>query len=409
VRRDGDAAPPSAPATSWAAIIATTLTLATSSFAVLTLPAIAPEVAERLSLPVSIIGYQISILYAGAMFASLFAGPPVNRWGACRVTQASLLITGAGCLLLTVPSVPVMIGASFFVGIAYGMTNPAASHLLARFVRGRHRNLIFSLKQTGVPLGGMVAGAVAPFMALTFGWQWAIATVAAGALALMAALGPYRAGWDDDRRPEAGPGANPLIGLRLIWSSLPLRWLAVTGFCFSFSQLCLMTFLVTLLVEELRFSLVEAGILLSAVFISGVIGRVFWGWVADRAGDGLAVIAVLGVIAAAAALATMAVTATWPVLAIEALFIAFGFTIIGWNGVFMAEAAQLCPPDKVGVAAGSILSVVFSGILLGPALFTTVYLGVGSYAFTFGLLSILCAVGAWTANLARLARRPLIP
>ena len=48
------------------------------------------------------------------------------------------------------------------MGFGYGMTNPSGAELLMRITPKRRRNIVYSIKQTGIPLGGMLAGAIAP-------------------------------------------------------------------------------------------------------------------------------------------------------------------------------------------------------------------------------------------------------
>ena len=67
-----------------------------------------------------------------------------------------------------------MFGSALALGLGYGLLTPSASHLLARFAPAERRNLIFSLKQTGVPFGGIGAALITPAIAVTFGWRWAL-------------------------------------------------------------------------------------------------------------------------------------------------------------------------------------------------------------------------------------------
>ena len=66
--------------------------LAAQSFgtmATMTLPAVAPKVAETYGIDSSLIGYQISIL-AAAMLVSLTLGSQLAlRWGPCRLQQST--------------------------------------------------------------------------------------------------------------------------------------------------------------------------------------------------------------------------------------------------------------------------------------------------------------------------------
>ncbi len=44
---------------------------------------------------------------------------------------------------------------ALFLGIAYGPYNPASAHVLADITTDQSRPLVFSIKQLGVPIGGM--------------------------------------------------------------------------------------------------------------------------------------------------------------------------------------------------------------------------------------------------------------
>ena len=188
--------------TRWLVVAATSTVQAIMAFAGMTLATVAPEVARALDIPPSLIGYQFSLVFGCGIFTSLFAGTLIRRWGACRTTQASLLLGGTGCALTAVPHLATVGAASIVIGCAYGVTNPSASHLLSRFAAPRHRNLVFSIKQAGVPLGGILAGIIAPPMALSLGWQSVPLAVAAAVFVVMAALQFRRRAWDDDRDPR---------------------------------------------------------------------------------------------------------------------------------------------------------------------------------------------------------------
>ena len=383
----------------------TIMVQANASFAVLVLAAIAPEVGHALGVPASLIGFQISLVFGGAAASSLFAGGLVSRCGACRSSQFSMLLVAAGCALATVPTLGTLILASLVIGFGYGMTNPSAATLLIRFAPPHRRNLIFSIKQTGVPLGGVMAGLIAPPVALAFGWQAAPAMVAGFALLMAAALETVRRSWDKEREAGAPADEGPFEGLRLVWRMAPLRWLSSGCFCFSFTQLCLVGFLVTMLVEEVGFTLLEAGFALSLTQVMGVAGRVIWGWVADRVGDGLGVLAALGLLMALSAGFSMTLGPAWPPNAVLLAFALFGATAIGWNGIYTAEIARLSPPGTVAMATGGSLSVIFAGVIVGPSVFAALYAGLGSYTATFALPALVSLVGALAAVAGRGAAR----
>jgi MFS family permease len=389
----------------WLVLLLTTLAQAVAAFALLTFPAIAPDVAAHLRVPAAMIGYQITITYFGAVATSVYCGPMIRRWGACRTTQGSMMLIGSGALLASLAVIPLLAVGSFLIGLGYGMTNPAASHLLVRFSGGRHRNLIFSLKQTGVPIGGVLAGLIAPPIALAWGWHWAPVTVALCCFAAALLLQPWRRSWDRDRDPRASLTAKPQESFLMIWRNRPLRMLAPSGFSFSIVQMCLVTFLVTYLVQEIGFSLLEAGLVLALMQVSGIGGRLFWGWTADRMNDGLKMIFILGIVMAGIALIVTAIDAAWPKPLIYGVFALYGATAIGWNGVFLASVSDLTDPKFVGLVTGGIMAITFGGVLVGPAIFASLYPLIGSYGTTYGLLALVGISGGLSAYYARRRQR----
>lgn len=382
------------PASSTLTIVTVTLVAqAIVSMATLTLPVIAPRFALVIGMDPSAIGFQVSILYAGAMLSSAFGGRVVCALGACRSTQASLSAVAVGMLIALVPNLAALFLASVLIGLGYGLSNPAAAHLLVRYTPIRGRNLIFSLKQTGVPLGGMMAALLAPSIADIFGWRWALSLVAALGFAMAAMLQWRRNVWDDDRLAKLDLRGNLLGGVPLIWRKPPLRYLALTALCFAGVQLCVMTFTVTLLVTDARYSLVEAGFLLSMVQLAGATGRIFWGWAADRFKTSNGVLLTLGGIMVLASLVIMGIDREWAPGWTSVAFLVIGATAIGWNGVFLAEVARLAPRGQAGVATGGALFFTFGGVLIAPSVFATGYRVLGSYTLTFGIAALFAAVG----------------
>jgi predicted MFS family arabinose efflux permease len=383
---------------------------ALGTMATMILPAVAPKVADTYGISASLIGYQISLL-AGAMVLSLVFGAHLStRWGACRVTQAGLSLLAAGCVIAILPHVAFMFASAVALGAGYGLLTPSASHLLIRFSPANRRNLVFSLKQTGVPLGGIGAAVVGPPVAVAFGWQWALAANALLMLAIVVQLQSARAHWDDDRDPQAALAARPFAGIAQIWGSPELRLLSLAGSCFVMVQICLSTFTVVLFAEEMHIGLISAGIVLTVSQLGGVTGRVFWGWLADLSRSCFTVLAVLAAVMLASSLLVLAVTPAWPIAVSCVLFFVLGSTASGWNGAFLAEVARLSPREAISSATAGSLVFVNTGKLLGPLAFTSAYLAVGSYALAFALLAVPAGAGLICVLAARQrAPQPALP
>ena len=156
---------------------------ALATLGVFALPVLVAQASADYGLSVSSIGYQVGLTYLAAALASMAAPRVLRQLGPLRGTQLALLSAAMAVALLAAGSLPLGILGSILLGAAYSLTNPAASVLLARLAPPRRRNMVFAVKQTGVPLGLAAAGFLLPTLAAGFGWQAAMLTAAA-ALAL---------------------------------------------------------------------------------------------------------------------------------------------------------------------------------------------------------------------------------
>jgi predicted MFS family arabinose efflux permease len=260
-------------------------------------------------------------------------------------------------------------------------------------------SLVFSIKQTGVPLGGVLAGAIVPIL-LGWGWQAALLCVAVANLLCGLLAQPLRRELDADRdrqrRMVPGNLAHPI---RLVLAQPDLRRLAACSFVFSIAQLSLTTYLVTFLHSTLHYGLVAAGLALSISQFAGVGGRVAWGYVADRWLGARRMLALLAVLMALSALATALLQPAMPAWLVLVVLAAYGMSGIGWNGVYLAEVARRAPPGQASLATGGTLAFTFFGVVLGPPLFGALASATGSYRA--GFVAVGLAVAACVPVMAR--------
>ena len=357
------------------------------------LPAIAPEVGNSLGLSPSLIAYPVLILYIFAMISSLMAGGLVARFGAWRSSQAALILIAISHFMFMHGSIPLIVTGSIILGCAYGLLTPPASHLLSKIVTPTNRNLVFSIRFTGVPLGGIIAGLAGPSIALQFGWQESMLVTILVAVTLTVLMQPLRERWDNDRSKSAKLIRNPISDIKLVWNLTTLRWVALSGLCMGAIQTTLTTYTVTMLVEDLSYTLVAAGIGLSAIQFASVLGRLGWGWFADRLQNGLIVLMSIAIIAVCCALTTVFLSSDWPQLLVYSLCFIFGLVGMGWNGVYASEIARLSPPEDVGRATGASFFITFSGVFFGPVIFASTYSLTETYNSTFLATAVIALFG----------------
>jgi MFS family permease len=371
-----------------------------TSFAATATAVLAPELARDFGVPASFVGLFVGIVYAGAMAASLACGSFIERYGSIRVSQVCVVFCALGVAAMALaPAWAVFLLAigAVVIGIGYGPITPASSQLLQRTAPPSRMALTFSIKQTGVPAGAALSGALLPVLALAAGWRVAFALVALVGLVVVAASEPVRSTLDADRRRSGRVALRDIFApLAILRTSRALRDLALVSLAYSASQVCLTSFLVVHLTEGLAYTLVAAGLALTVATLGGVVGRVGWGYVADRWLAPRRVLALVGVLAGLCGLATAVATTRWPGAAIVALAAVFGTTAIGWNGVQLSEVARHAPPGSAGKVTGATGFVTFAGVVVGPPIFALLSSITGSYRIgfaTFAAANIVAALG----------------
>ncbi|HEY8611946.1 MAG TPA: MFS transporter [Roseomonas sp.] len=382
-----------------AALAATTGAQSLATLAVFVLPVLAPHVARDLGVAPHLVGYQVALIYMAAAAASMMSGGVLARGGPARSTQIALAAGGLGCAAISLGGISGAALGSVLLGLGYGLTNPAATQVLNRLAPPARRNLVFSVKQMGVPIGAALAGLILPSLGLALGWRGAAAMVAVALVLAALGLGVFHQAWDRTHDPDCAaprPVASRLGTMAVLRTRPGLMALATTGALFSAVQLSLGAYAVTMLVDEFKWGVVAAGAAAAAIQASGALARLAWAAVADRRGAGLPVLAAIGLCTAAAAL-TVPLAPGWPSAAVLILLCAFGSCSAGWTGVAMAEAARLAPAGAAGTSAGGVLAVTYAGIVVGPPVFAGAVAMLGSYAGAFAALAILPLLGAVTA------------
>jgi len=370
--------------------------------ALLMVPAMAPAVASDYGIDASLIGYQISIVSAGMLISLMLFGNLSRKLGGCRTNQLGHSMVVLGMVLMLLPHVGFLLPGSFSIGFGFGLLAPSASYLMIRFAPAERRNFVFSVQQTSVPLGGILAALVGPVIAVNVGWRWALVLSALLLTAVIAMLQFGRARWDDDRDPATRALATrPLAGFLANWGDRRLRLLSFAGAAFCWAQFCVASYTVVTCVEVLGMSLIVAGTVLTVVQVCSTIGRVIAGWLADRLKSTPGVLQAMAWLMLAACAASIWLSPAWPGLAAYVLFALFGITSGAWAGILLAEFGRLAPKGHVPTVISGALVHVNLGKLLGPIVFAATYGFTKSYGIAFASVGIPAIVALYCLNAIR--------
>jgi MFS family permease len=379
-------------------VLAVTIAIqALQSLAVLVVPILMPAAAADIGVSAHFAGNFTAVVYASGMAGALMLASAIATRGALSLCIACMLISAAG-LAVTGAGHLVFLGlGAIALGFGYGPITPASSDILARRIPPAWYGLVFSVKQTGVPIGFALAGILVPLLVVNAGWQAATVVLAAVLAVAALALLPLRAALNGERRPPAGGGLRAMFApLGIVMRHRQLRLLSVGSIAYLVPQSCLGTFLVVFLVDRLGLSLTAAGLALSITQGVGMVARVVWGAIADRMAERMSLLGLLGVITAVGAVMVMAADGTWSYALVVVACCIYGAGAIGWNGVMLAELARWAPPGQTGAVTGAATAITFLGAVLGPAGFGLLRGLSGGYDLGFGLL----AAGAAVAGVA---------
>ncbi|MGI9522363.1 MAG: MFS transporter [Hyphomicrobiaceae bacterium] len=362
------------------------------SMAMFGVAVIAPVAAPAIGVQAELIGTFSAIAYGVGMLAGLMTGALANRFGAIRVCQLSMVLAFFGVIALTVSTPLAAIASAVILGLSYGPVNPASTEILARVTTPRTRPLIFSAKQTGMPAGAALAGAILPLLIATYDWRIAIAFT--GGLAIVIAMaiqplqGQFSATGDDPRQISLGSIIDPL---KLVWWDARLRCLICVGLVYGGSQVAIATFFVIHLTSTLAMPLEIAGLMYTALQLSAVAGRLIWGGIAGQLVPGNYVLVGLGFATPISAITAGLFDPSWPLWSIVLASILLGITSHGFNGVLFSELTRHVSPEKTGAAAGGLQFAMLAGVATVPLVFGLLVTLCESYlvAYTTTALAVL--------------------
>jgi MFS family permease len=381
-----------------------TATLAVQTLATMALysvPAVAPEVARDLGISGTLVGGFVATGYGVGILSALISPSLIRRYGGVRATQA-VLLAAAGMLIVAAYSNGVfgLWLAAVVLGLGYGAAAPASTHLLVPHTPRPVFNLVMSLRQIGVPLGGVLAALVLPPLVLAIGWRHALLAELGPVVLLIALMEIPRRRWDADSEPGQPALGRVLIQPFLLLRDRRIRRLSAACFVYSGLQLCFVAFMTVQLTTAVRLDLVRAGQVLAIYQIFGSLSRPVWGWAADRLLTPSRMLALLGVGMAAAAAITGQFGSSWPLWAVFAVTALAGVSAGGYTGVAYAEYAALGGARRTE-ATGLGTALMFAGGMLIPPSFGAAVEMVGGYGWTYLVMAVLALASGALLGLRR--------
>jgi MFS family permease len=336
-----------------------------------TLPVFAPKLMQAAGMPPEAFGWVGGAVGLGSVWLYIANNAFTVALGPVRAWLVAALIAIAGSALTLIGLYPTMLLGAVCLGFAYATATPAGAQILADHTPRAYRGSLFSLRQAGVPLGGVIAGAVGSWLIVVYGWRSAFAIMAACGVGLCSILllAPRQYNESRPRHPfrlgRLFHLSNVLIPFRVVAATPGLQRLSAACIGFAAVQGATTAFFVTFMTAGLGFSLTFAGTLYAMLLAASVAGRIVLGFVADWFGSPRPVLSALAVLSVISSLLIAAMSAEWSTPLVFAIVLFVGFSISTWNGLYLAEIAILAP-DSVSEATAATTFFVFSTYMITP-------------------------------------------
>jgi MFS family permease len=375
-----------------AAIAISLIVQTTISLNIASVPVLAPALAAARNWNIGLIAFYAPLLCVSGLISSFTVPKLLQILGGMGLSLWCLAATAIGLLCLLLPSPLLVAAAPLIIGFGYGAMNSASSQILGPRSSPRTAGLVMSIKQTGVPLGGVAAGFVVPLIALHFAWHFAVLQLVLGSLALLVLCLPT-IGWLNGPKVITAPSRfRPLGPLKQLLAIPRMNTLLIASMAFVAMQACLRSFFTAYLVDGLGFDLATAGLAFGVSQVGGIVGQIAWASASDRLLSTHAVMSIIGVLMTAAAVLTAALTHQSSIYLILAVAMIYGVSAAGFIPVILGEVARRAPRDRVGDLTSGANLFLIAGVLTGPLLFGAVASRAG-YPSAFIVLAT-CTVAA---------------
>lgn len=361
------------------------------------IPTLTGFIKSDLGLSATTAGLVVSSVAFGRIFGAYAAGRAADRIGERRVLVGGGLAAAALVALAARSPLPALLALLVLAGVAGASATPAGGRLvLLAFPRHRH-GLALGIRQTGIPLGGLVAAGLLPWMAHRTDWRWSLLLGAGVAVVALVPIGLTRTerGAEEDvpsRSARTGSSRDRNIGLLTLWGCL-----LVSG------QYALLAFLALDFHHSAGFGLATASLFVVVANVTGVIGRVAWGGLSDRVLSRgrkplLLVLTAVGLLGALLLLATPRSAPTGVLVVAAAVA---GLALIGYQGLWVTMIAEAAGPERAGAAMGFAITFVTISIASSPPLYGLVADATGSYRAIWAALAGVLTLAFVPAALVR--------
>lgn len=350
-------------------------------------PPVIPLAASEFSMEMAGAGSYMSAFFIGYILTQIPGGLLGDRFGTRFVFCTALLIEGVGTLCFSMShSYPAGFAFRVFTGLGGGMVFASCVRYITVLFPGKELGLAFGLllmAPSGV--GVVISNLLMPWLLGMFDWRGAFRAISLLSF-FMAALAVVLVRDTPVRQSPADFIKNSLAVLR----RKEFLILGLSGFWLIFTTVGFVNWGNTYF-KRIGFDLVEAGQIMVAFGLGGVVGSPLGGWVANRVRS-LKKTMISGFLCIAPAIVLFCISSGFMALAASAALIGL---LIGFVNPFTTMLIRSFATENTMGTAGGVTSCIYQfGAILAPVLMGYSVDLSGSFIAAWAILGCAPLLGA---------------
>jgi sugar phosphate permease len=319
---------------------------------------------DKYDLSLGEVGLLLAAAWVGSTLTLLPWGLAADRFGERAVLALGLAGSAASLAAAAlVSSFGVLLLLLALAGASGSSVNSASGRAVMQWFGDHERGLALGIRQTAIPLGGLVGALAVPPISDSGGPRAGLLF-----LAICSALGGVVGALvlrtrDTESGVDARSLADTLADKRL-WR------LCVGSGIYLYAQVAILGFTVVFLHDQHGLSETSAALVLAAAQVLAVGLRIGIGRWSDVVGSRVGPLRLVG-LAAVAGLAITGGLANGPLALLVVALAVTGGLSMGWNGLSFAAAAELAGARRSGASIGFQQTILSAIGVAAPVLFAT--------------------------------------
>lgn len=341
------------------------------------------------------IGFLPTALFVGQFLATLPIGFLADYVATHRLMLLLMSIVGGGFLLLATIDGNYFLALLFIMlaGLGYGGMHPVTNKMLVQLYPIEKIVLPMGVKQMSITLGSALSSIVLIAIAEQIGWQPTITMASLLLLGMAVIIYLLLKSHEETFRSHRATEVSLVAQLKKLVSSTPLFFTTLIALILMGIQITFNTYILLYLVQVKVWAVYLAALALACSEIFGAIGRVLWGVISDKFLRSNRWLALL-MIALWLPFALYGLHIVQDRLLLFFVIATIGFSLSGFNGVWMSLAVESVPKTLSGSASGYSVTFASVGVFIIPPLFGLIldkesYVQAGAF---LAFVSSLCAL-----------------